>query len=59
MYTNQLPEYQLSKDSPNVVHMSIRPQDLDEEEPKSGSKNLNSSGGDGQRQRGGGCCVVL
>ncbi|KAH7160846.1 ubiquitin-related domain-containing protein [Dactylonectria macrodidyma] len=55
----QLKKYQLSMESPNVVHMSIRPQDLDEEEPKTGSKNLASGGGDGQRQRGGGCCVVL
>ncbi|KAF4972653.1 hypothetical protein FSARC_802 [Fusarium sarcochroum] len=55
----QLKKYQLSTESPNVVHMSIRPQDLDEEEPKAGNKNLSSSGGDGQRSRGGGCCVVL
>ncbi|KAF4432068.1 hypothetical protein F53441_13865 [Fusarium austroafricanum] len=55
----QLKKYQLSTESPNVVHMSIRPQDLDEEEPKTGNKNLSSSGGDGQRSRGGGCCVVL
>ncbi|KAK7417529.1 hypothetical protein QQX98_004493 [Neonectria punicea] len=55
----QLKKYQLSTESPNVVHMSIRPQDLDEEEPKSGNKNLASGGSDGQRQRGGGCCVVL
>ncbi|KAF5022248.1 hypothetical protein F66182_5687 [Fusarium sp. NRRL 66182] len=55
----QLKKYQLSTESPNVVHMSIRPQDLDEEEPKGGNKNLSSSGGDGQRPRGGGCCVVL
>ncbi|KPM34758.1 hypothetical protein AK830_g11807 [Neonectria ditissima] len=54
-----LKKYQLSTESPNVVHMSIRPQDLDEEEPKSGNKNLASGGSDGQRQRGGGCCVVL
>lgn len=52
-------KYQLSNESPNVVHMSIRPQDLDEEEPKSGSKNLSSGGGDGQRSRSGGCCVIL
>ncbi|WZH41318.1 ubiquitin-related domain-containing protein [Fusarium acuminatum] len=55
----QLKKYQLSTESPNVVHMSIRPQDLDEEEPKTGNKNISSSGGDGQRSRGGGCCVVL
>ncbi|KAM5348185.1 hypothetical protein ACJ41O_008009 [Fusarium nematophilum] len=55
----QLKKYQLSTESPNVVHMSIRPQDLDEEEPKAGNKNLSSGGADGQRSRGGGCCVVL
>ncbi|KAF4973528.1 hypothetical protein FZEAL_9311 [Fusarium zealandicum] len=55
----QLKKYQLSTESPNVVHMSIRPQDLDEEEPKAGNKNLSSGGGDGQRSRGGGCCIVL
>ncbi|KAI8686935.1 Rad60-SLD-2 domain-containing protein [Fusarium sp. Ph1] len=55
----QLKKYQLSTESPNVIHMSIRPQDLDEEEPKAGNKNLSSGGGDGQRSRGSGCCVVL
>ncbi|CAM1511503.1 Fc.00g090160.m01.CDS01 [Cosmosporella sp. VM-42] len=55
----QLKKYQFSTESPNVVHMSIRPQDLDEEEPKAGSKSLGPNGSDGQRQRSGGCCVVL
>ncbi|KHN98088.1 Ubiquitin [Metarhizium album ARSEF 1941] len=56
----QLKKYQFSTESPNVVHMSIRPQDLDEEEPKSGSKNLPGGSGDGQRSRSGGmCCVIL
>ncbi|PWI70644.1 hypothetical protein PCL_13043 [Purpureocillium lilacinum] len=32
----QLKKYQFSTEAPNVVHMSIRPADLDEEEPKSG-----------------------
>jgi hypothetical protein len=54
-----LRKYQFSTESPNVVHMSIRPQDLDEEEPKSGGKHQSSSGGDGQRTRSGGCCVIL
>ncbi|KAK2590470.1 hypothetical protein QQS21_011843 [Conoideocrella luteorostrata] len=49
----QLKKYQFSTESPNVVHMSIRPQDLDEEEPKSGSKSLPSGSGDGQRSRSG------
>ncbi|KAF7545801.1 hypothetical protein G7046_g9477 [Stylonectria norvegica] len=39
-------KYQLSKDAANVVHMSIRPQDLEEEEPRAGSKNLAAGGGD-------------
>lgn len=55
----QLKKYLLNTENPNVMHMSIRPQDLDEEEPKSGSKNLGAGGGDSQRQRSGGCCVVL
>jgi hypothetical protein len=54
-----LRKYQFSTESPNVVHMSIRPQDLDEEEPKSGGKNQSSAGGDGRRARSGGCCVIL
>ena len=53
-------EYQFSTEAPNVVHMSIRPADLDEEEPKSGSKHLPSGSGDGQHSRGGSnCCVIL
>ncbi|GAB0133041.1 hypothetical protein EsDP_00001458 [Epichloe bromicola] len=56
----QLKKYQFSTENPNVVHMSIRPQDLDEEEPKSGSKSLPAGSGDGQRSRSGGmCCVIL
>lgn len=55
---DSLVEYQFSTENPNVVHMSIRPQDLDEEEPKTGGKNPSSGGGDGSRSRGG-CCVVL
>lgn len=59
-YLIHMTEYQFSTESPNVVHMSIRPQDLDEEEPKSGSKSLPAGSGDGQRSRSGGmCCVIL
>lgn len=54
-----LKKYQLLPESPNVVHMSVRPQDLDEEEPKTGAKNAAQGGSDGRRERSGGCCVVL
>lgn len=54
-----LKTYNFLADSPNVVHMSIRPQDLDEEEPKTGGKNATGGGGENQRERSGGCCVVL
>ncbi|KAF4126695.1 Ubiquitin family [Geosmithia morbida] len=54
-----LKTYQFLPDSPNVVHMSIRPQDLDEEEPKSGGKATSHGGADGSRRRVGGCCVIL
>lgn len=53
-------EYQFSSEAPNVVHMSVRPQDLDEEEAKPGGKSLGAGAGDGQRSRSGGsCCVIL
>ncbi|KAL7818903.1 hypothetical protein V8C44DRAFT_183290 [Trichoderma aethiopicum] len=55
----QLKKYQFSPDSPNVVHMSIRPQDLDEEEPKTGSKSLPAGAADGDRVREGRCCIIL
>ncbi|KAJ6785012.1 hypothetical protein PWT90_06170 [Aphanocladium album] len=55
-----LKKYQFSSESPNVVHMSIRPQDLDEEETKPGGKSLGAGSGEGQRSRSGGsCCVIL
>ncbi|KAM3495369.1 hypothetical protein MY3957_001392 [Beauveria namnaoensis] len=55
-----LRKYQFSSEAPNVVHMSIRPQDLDEEETKTGGKSLGAGSGDGQRSRSGGsCCVIL
>ncbi|PHH88257.1 hypothetical protein CDD83_7773 [Cordyceps sp. RAO-2017] len=55
-----LKKYQFSTENPNVVHMSIRPSDLDEEEPKTGSKSLPAGAGDGQRSRAGNsCCVIL
>ncbi|RDA88656.1 hypothetical protein CP532_4103 [Ophiocordyceps camponoti-leonardi (nom. inval.)] len=56
----QLKKYQFSTENPNVVHMSIRPSDLDDEEPKTGGKSLPAGGGDSQRSRSGnGCCVIL
>ncbi|KAM4056895.1 ubiquitin-2 like rad60 SUMO-like domain-containing protein [Hirsutella rhossiliensis] len=56
----QTVEYQFSTENPNVVHMSVRPSDLDEEEPKAGAKSLPAGSGDGHRSRpGGGCCVIL
>ncbi|PHH65296.1 hypothetical protein CDD81_2708 [Ophiocordyceps australis] len=56
----QLRKYQFSVDHPNVVHMSIRPSDLDDEEPKAGSKAMPAGGAEGQDSRSRrGCCVVL
>lgn len=49
-------EYQFSKDTANVVHMSVRPQEMvDEEEAAKGK----GSGGVRGRSGGGGCCVIL
>ncbi|KJZ68901.1 hypothetical protein HIM_11708 [Hirsutella minnesotensis 3608] len=56
----QLNKYQLSTENPNVVHMSIRPSDLDEDEPKTRNKRLPAGSRDGQRTRSdGNCCVIL
>ncbi|ODA77694.1 hypothetical protein RJ55_06296 [Drechmeria coniospora] len=56
----QLKKYQFGTESPNVIHMSIRPADLDDEAPKSGSKSLAAGSADGQRAGGGSrCCVIL
>lgn len=55
----QLRKYQFTTDSPNVVHMSIRPQDLDDEEPKSNSKAGGSGGAGSAREGGSNCCVIL
>lgn len=54
-----LRKYQFVPESPNVVHMSIRPADLEEDEPKTGGKSPSQAGGDGVRERSGGCCVIL
>ncbi|KAH7328285.1 ubiquitin-related domain-containing protein [Stachybotrys elegans] len=54
-----LKKYQFSTESPNVVHMSVRPQDLDEEEPKTGSKNPGSGANNNNQQGSRGCCVIL
>ncbi|KFH43175.1 hypothetical protein ACRE_060560 [Hapsidospora chrysogenum ATCC 11550] len=53
-----LKSYRLLPGSPNVVHMNIRPQDLEEEEPKTNVKNP-AQGGEGGRRARTGCCVVL
>jgi hypothetical protein len=54
-----LKKYQFTTDSPNVVHMSIRPQDLDDEEPKGNSKAAGSGGAGSTRERSSNCCVIL
>lgn len=55
-------EYHLSKDSPNVVHMSVRPAEMMEEDEgakgKTSSRESRSGRGEG-RGSGGGCCVIL
>jgi len=53
----QLKKYQFSQDSPNVVHMSVRPPEMMEEEEAANSK---AGGRDGRSRDGGsGCCVIL
>ncbi|KAK4140824.1 ubiquitin-related domain-containing protein [Dichotomopilus funicola] len=53
----QLKKYQFSHDSPNILHMSVRPPEMMEEEETSKSK---SHGREGRNRDGGnGCCVIL
>ncbi|KAK4185919.1 ubiquitin-related domain-containing protein [Podospora australis] len=54
----QLKKYQLSKEGPNVVHMSVRPAEMMEEDE--GAKGGKASSREGRsREGGGGCCVIL
>ncbi|KAH8895720.1 hypothetical protein GQ53DRAFT_31360 [Thozetella sp. PMI_491] len=51
----QLKRYQFSADSPNVVHMSVKPAEMLEEDEAG-----KTSGREGRsREGGGGCCVIL
>ncbi|KAJ9149082.1 Ubiquitin [Pleurostoma richardsiae] len=53
----QLKKYQFSAESPNVVHMSVRPAEMLEEDEAAKGK---SSSRDGRSGEGGsGCCVIL
>ena len=53
------PDSRLSHDSPNVVHMTIKPQDYVEEEDTKGGKAAYGTGRDGS-QRSPGCrCLVM
>ncbi|KAK1751993.1 hypothetical protein QBC47DRAFT_63731 [Echria macrotheca] len=53
----QLKKYQFSADSPNIVHMSVRPPDMMEED-EAGKGKTGSRDGRG-REGGSGCCVIL
>ncbi|KAL1842121.1 hypothetical protein VTJ49DRAFT_6000 [Mycothermus thermophilus] len=53
----QLKKYHFSQDSPNVVHMSVRPPEMMEEDETAKGK---TSGREGRNREGGsGCCVIL
>ncbi|CAK7218307.1 hypothetical protein SCUCBS95973_003440 [Sporothrix curviconia] len=53
----QLRKYHFSPDSPNVVHMSVKPPEMMEDEEAAKGK---SSGRETRtRESGGGCCVIL
>ncbi|KAB5576575.1 ubiquitin-related domain-containing protein [Coniochaeta sp. 2T2.1] len=53
----QLKKYQFSRESPNVVHMSVRPAEMMEEAEDAKGK---SSGREGRTREGSGnCCVIL
>ncbi|KAK3358556.1 ubiquitin-related domain-containing protein [Lasiosphaeria ovina] len=53
----QLKKYQFTIDSPNVVHMSVRPPEMMEEDEAGKGKSTSRDGR--SREGGGGCCVIL
>ncbi|EPE10731.1 hypothetical protein F503_05826 [Ophiostoma piceae UAMH 11346] len=53
----QLRKYHFSPDSPNVVHMSVKPADVVEDEEA--AKGKTSGRESRSREGGGGCCVIL
>lgn len=55
-----LKKYRFSPDTPNVVHMSVRPAEMMEEDGEGAKSGKTSSGREGSRREGGsGCCVIL
>jgi hypothetical protein len=52
-----LVEYHFSAESPNIVHMSVRPPDMLEEDEAAKGKTSSREGR--SREGGGGCCVIL
>ncbi|KAK0637088.1 ubiquitin-related domain-containing protein [Bombardia bombarda] len=53
----QLKKYQFTADSPNVVHMSVRPPEMIEEDEAAKGKTSTREGR--SRESSGGCCVIL
>lgn len=54
----QLKKYQFSQDSPNVVHMSVRPPEMMEEE-ETGKASSTTRQGRRSREGSSNCCVIL
>ncbi|KAK4163164.1 ubiquitin-related domain-containing protein [Cladorrhinum sp. PSN259] len=54
-----LKKYQLSKDTPNVVHMSVRPAEMMEEDEGAKGKASSRESRSGREGGGSGCCVIL
>lgn len=55
-----LKKYKFSPDTPNVVHMSVRPAEMMEEDGEGAKGGKTAGGREGSRREGGGgCCVIL
>lgn len=53
----RLSEYRFSSENPNVVHMSVKPAELLEDDEA--GKGKSSSSGGRNNEGGSGCCVIL
>ncbi len=52
-------DYKFAVDSPNVLHMTIKPQDFIEEEDAKGGKSTYSAHRDGENRSPGCRCIIM
>jgi hypothetical protein len=59
MLMRDSPDYKFALDSPNVLHMTIKPQDFIEEEDAKGGKSTYSANREGENRSPGCRCIIM